>query len=35
MSTANARKSTGNIINYEEEVKKCRTQEDLLGETNS
>ena len=27
MSTANARKSTGNIINYEEEVKKCRTQE--------
>jgi hypothetical protein len=23
------------LINYEEEVKKCRTQEDLLGETNS
>jgi putative transposase len=32
MSATNTGKSTGNIINYEEEVKKCRTQEDLLGE---
>jgi putative transposase len=32
MRATNTGKSTGNIINYEEEVKKCRTQEDLLGE---
>jgi putative transposase len=32
MSTADVGNAKGNIISYEEEVKKCRTQEDLLGE---
>ena len=31
MSTTNARKSAGNI-NYQEEVRKCKTQEDIFGE---
>lgn len=32
MSTVNASTNTGNIINYEEEIKKCKTQDDLFGE---
>ncbi len=32
MSTVKASTNTGNIINYEEEIKKCKTQDDLFGE---
>jgi len=32
MSTVKASGNTGNTINYEEEIKKCKTQDDLFGE---
>lgn len=32
MSTVKASGNMGNIINYEEEIKKCKTQDDLFGE---
>ncbi len=32
MSTVKASGNTGNTINYEKEIKKCKTQDDLFGE---
>lgn len=34
MSTVKASTNTGNIINYEEEIKKCKTQDDLFVSVN-